>query len=178
MVTLRKSLRKDLFCHSTLRLAVSRDTVWWLWLARCWTRTTTPRRWWSRLSGQWACGSASPPPLPSSRFSPQIRTMATMPAFSMHSVQVHLYSYNHKVLTYVEHRAESDVFQKIDPPPPSPPSECAVPPHSPGGEGGGGSIFWKTPAIGLASYNNLSTPITFITFQWKSFTCREARVSD
>jgi hypothetical protein len=27
--------------------------------------------------------------------------------------------------------------------------------HSPGGEGDGGSIFWKTPAIGLASYNNL-----------------------
>ncbi len=26
-----------------------------------------------------------------------------------------------------------------------------------GGEGGGGSIFWKTPVIGLASYNNLST---------------------
>jgi hypothetical protein len=25
--------------------------------------------------------------------------------------------------------------------------------HSPGGEGGGGSIFWKTPDIGLASYS-------------------------
>jgi hypothetical protein len=29
--------------------------------------------------------------------------------------------------------------------------------HSPGGEGTGGVIFWKTPAIGLVSYNNLST---------------------
>ncbi len=29
--------------------------------------------------------------------------------------------------------------------------------HSPGGEGRGGSIFWKTPAIGLASCKNLST---------------------
>jgi hypothetical protein len=69
----------------------------------------------------------------------------------------------HKVLTYVEYRAVSDVFQINDPPPPSPPSECVLPrtkgTHSPGGEGdgGGGSIFWKTPAIGLASYNNLST---------------------
>jgi len=56
------------------------------------------------------------------------------------------------------------VFQNIDPPPPSP-REC-VPPvfgagggHSLGGEGGGGSIFWKTPAIALASYNNLSTEL-------------------
>ncbi len=35
--------------------------------------------------------------------------------------------YNHKVLTYVEYRAVSGVFQNIDPPPPSPPSECALP---------------------------------------------------
>jgi hypothetical protein len=56
----------------------------------------------------------------------------------------------------------SGVFQNIDPPPPSPPSECVLPQHqrrgrgdnhSPGGEGGGGSIFWKTPDIGLASYS-------------------------
>ena len=71
---------------------------------------------------------------------------------------------SHKVLTYVEYRAGFGVFQNIDSPPPSPPSECVRPPHqrrggthSPGGDGGGGSIFWKTPAIGLASYNNLST---------------------
>jgi hypothetical protein len=52
----------------------------------------------------------------------------------------------------------SGVFQNIDPPPPpSPPSECVLPPnqrrggtHSPGGEESGGSIFWKTPDIGLA----------------------------
>ena len=49
----------------------------------------------------------------------------------------------HKVLTYVEYRAMSDVFQNIDPPPPSPPDECVLPPpnksggtHSPGREGG------------------------------------------
>ncbi len=30
----------------------------------------------------------------------------------------------HKVLTYVEYRAVSGVFQNIDSPPPSPPSEC------------------------------------------------------
>ncbi len=32
--------------------------------------------------------------------------------------------------------------------------ECVLPP--PGDKGDGGSIFWKTPAIGSASYNNLS----------------------
>jgi hypothetical protein len=36
---------------------------------------------------------------------------------------------SHKVLTYIEYRAVSDVFQNIDPPPPSPPSECVLPPH-------------------------------------------------
>jgi hypothetical protein len=48
-------------------------------------------------------------------------------------------------------------------PTPPPPSECVLTPHqrrggthSPGGEGGGGSIFWKTPDIGLASYSIIS----------------------
>ncbi len=35
----------------------------------------------------------------------------------------------HKVLTYVEYRNVSGVFQNIDPSPPSPPSECVLPPH-------------------------------------------------
>jgi hypothetical protein len=35
----------------------------------------------------------------------------------------------HKVLTFVEYRAVSAVFQNIDPPPPSPPSACVLPPH-------------------------------------------------
>ncbi len=58
-------------------------------------------------------------------------------------------SADHEVLTYVEYRAVSDVFQNIDPPPPSPSREC-VPPHqrrggthSPGGEGGGGQYFGR-----------------------------------
>jgi hypothetical protein len=45
-------------------------------------------------------------------------------------------------------------------PTPSPPSECVLPPHQrqggyslAGGWGGVGSIFRKTPDIGLASYN-------------------------
>jgi hypothetical protein len=46
----------------------------------------------------------------------------------------------HKVLTYVEYRAMSGVFQNIeniDPSPPSPPSECVLPPpRTQGGEGG------------------------------------------
>jgi hypothetical protein len=68
---------------------------------------------------------------------------------------------NHKVLTFVEYRAVSRVFQNIDPPPLSPTSECVLPPHqsrggthSPVGEGGGGSIFRKTERhrIGLLQY--------------------------
>ncbi len=67
----------------------------------------------------------------------------------------------HKVHTYVEYRAVSGVFQNIDSPPPLHPATVSSPRtiHSPGGEvrGWGTSIFWKTPDIGLASYNNLST---------------------
>jgi hypothetical protein len=64
----------------------------------------------------------------------------------------------HKVLTYVEYRAVSGVFQNIDPPPPSPHSECVLPPapkaggHTRRAVRGWWSIFWKTPDIGLASY--------------------------
>ncbi len=62
----------------------------------------------------------------------------------------------------------SVVFRTIDPPPPSPPSEYVLSPHqrggdthSPGGEGvGGGSIFRKTPDIGLASYNKIPLRIS------------------
>ncbi len=54
------------------------------------------------------------------------------------------------------------VFQNIDSPPP--PSPASVYPqsllggrtHSLGREGGGGSIFGKTPDIGLASYSIIS----------------------
>jgi hypothetical protein len=66
---------------------------------------------------------------------------------------------NHKVLTYVEYRAVSGVFQNIDPPTLSPLSECVLHPHQrrytmAGRWGSGGSIFWKTP--GLASYSIIS----------------------
>jgi hypothetical protein len=63
----------------------------------------------------------------------------------------------HKVLTYVEYRAVSDVFQYIDPHPLSTQRVC--PPPAPWGGGGvhtrravrgWGSIFWKTPGIRLA----------------------------
>ncbi len=60
----------------------------------------------------------------------------------------------------------SGAFRTIDPPvpTPSPPSGCPPPApkagggggtHSPGGEGGGGvnTSEWKTPDIGLATYN-------------------------
>jgi hypothetical protein len=72
--------------------------------------------------------------------------------------------WGHKVLTYVEYRAVSGVFQNIDTPPPSPASECVHPPapkardtHSPGGEGGGVNILEDARhRIGLLEYN-LST---------------------
>ncbi len=37
-----------------------------------------------------------------------------------------------------------------------PPAQKAGGTHSPNDEGGGGSIFWKTPDIGLASYSIIS----------------------
>jgi len=55
------------------------------------------------------------------------------------------------------------LLPKYWPPTPSPPSECVLPPnpktggHTLAGRwGGGGSIFWKTPDIGLASYSIIS----------------------
>ncbi len=55
----------------------------------------------------------------------------------------------------------SGVFQNIDPPPPLHPASVSSP-RTKGGGGGytlagrrgrGGSIFWKTPDIGLAFYS-------------------------
>ncbi len=56
--------------------------------------------------------------------------------------------------TYIR-RVQSCVWRlpKYWPPTPPSPSECVLPPR----KGDRGTIFWKTPAIGLASYNNLST---------------------
>ncbi len=61
---------------------------------------------------------------------------------------------SHKVLTYVEYRAVSGVFQNIDPPPPSPLSECVLSQyqrrmgtHSPGGEGVGGQYIGKRQTL-------------------------------
>jgi hypothetical protein len=42
----------------------------------------------------------------------------------------------------------------LAPPPPFPSSQCVLP--RTGRRGGGGSIFWKVPAIGLASYSIIS----------------------
>ncbi len=75
-------------------------------------------------------------------------------------------SCNHKV-----RRVQSCVWrlQNINPPPPlllasvSSPRTKGGGSHSPGGEGDGGggrSIFWKTPAIGFVSYNNLYSAAT------------------
>ncbi len=52
----------------------------------------------------------------------------------------------HKVLTYVEYRDVSGVFQNIDPPPPH-------------------LLFWKTPDIKLASYSILSSGRSIVVFK-------------
>jgi hypothetical protein len=63
-----------------------------------------------------------------------------------------LFIVGHKVLTHVEYRAVSDVFQNIDPPPLSPSSNQRVCPppapkargtHSPDGEGMGSQYFGR-----------------------------------
>ncbi len=66
----------------------------------------------------------------------------------------------HEVLTYIEYRAVSGVFPTIfDPPPPLHPASASSPRTKGAGYtlavrwGGGGSIFRKTPDIGLASYS-------------------------
>ncbi len=92
---------------------------------------------------------------------------------------------HHKVLTNVEYRAVSGVFQNIDPPPPtpSPRSECVLPPqqrrggtHSPGGEGVGVNILEDARHwIGLLQYNP-STGCTLKVFCKVRWT--DQRVSD
>ncbi len=72
--------------------------------------------------------------------------------------------YEHKAFTSVKENPLSGVFQNIEPPPSSP-SECVLPPHQSRGVKtrravrgvGGGSIFWKTPDIGLSSYSIISS---------------------
>jgi hypothetical protein len=67
------------------------------------------------------------------------------------------------LLAVVMYVVVSDVFRNMDPTPLSsrqvcpPPAPKAGGTHSTGGEGDGRSIFWKTPAIVLASYKIIST---------------------
>jgi len=58
----------------------------------------------------------------------------------------------HKVLTYIEYRAVSGVFRTIWPPPPLHPASVSSPTIA-GRWRGGGSIYRKTPDIGLASHS-------------------------
>jgi hypothetical protein len=60
-----------------------------------------------------------------------------------------VFGYSHKVLTYIEYRAMSGVFRTIDPPP----QEGGGGVQTRRAVSGWGSIFWKTPDIGLASYS-------------------------
>ncbi len=80
----------------------------------------------------------------------------------------------HKVLTYIEYKAVSGVFRTIEPPPLLHPVSVSSP--APGGGytlagrwGGGGSIFQKTPDIGLASYS-------IIPLRYRSYIGRSPRV--
>jgi hypothetical protein len=60
----------------------------------------------------------------------------------------------HKVLTYIEYRAVSDVFRTIDPLPPLHPASVSSPPpqrrgdtHSPGDKGVGGQYFGRRQTL-------------------------------
>ncbi len=69
------------------------------------------------------------------------------------------------ILTYVEYKAVSGVFQNIDPPPPL--RECVLPPHKRlhSRQAVRGSIFWKTPDIGSASSSKNSLRYDPPTFE-------------
>jgi hypothetical protein len=53
-------------------------------------------------------------------------TLGQVPGSGLLLLRYFAYCYHHKVLTYVEYRTVSGVFQNIDPPSPSPPSECVL----------------------------------------------------
>ncbi len=81
----------------------------------------------------------------------------------------------HKVLTYVEYRAVSGAglaSSNILTPTPSPPSECVLPPHQwrrvhiRRAVRGWGSIFWKTPDIGFASYSLIPLRVRLTGSGW------------
>ncbi len=88
------------------------------------------------------------------------------PEFSCKNIKTNLLSHVYstlqipeftKYLHIIEHRAVSGVLQTTDPPPPLHPATVSKRRgvhtcRAVRGEGGG-SIFWKTPAIGLASYS-------------------------
>ncbi len=79
-----------------------------------------------------------------------------------HRVGLHQKALHHKLRKYVEYRAVSASSKILTPHTPSPPSECVLPPHQRRGINtrravrGWGSMFWKTPAIGLAFYTIIS----------------------
>jgi hypothetical protein len=73
--------------------------------------------------------------------------------------------FSHKVLTYVEYRTVSGVFQAIDPPPPLHPASVSSPRTKGGGVhtlAGAGSIFWKTPDTGLASFSLIPLRVLYM----------------
>ncbi len=95
---------------------------------------------------------------------PQISTTwSPSPTWGMTPSRLSMDPCRHKVLTYIEYRAVSGVFRTIGPPPPLYPESVSSPRPKGGGYtltgrwGGGGSIFRKTPDIGLTSYSMIST---------------------
>ncbi len=79
-------------------------------------------------------------------------------------------AYAPKYFTYIEYRAVSGVFRTIDPPPPLHQARVSSPATKAGGYTlaravrGWGSIFRKTPDIGLASYSLIPLrPILYST---------------
>jgi hypothetical protein len=65
---------------------------------------------------------------------------------------------SHKVLTYVEYRAVSGVFQNIDPPPPLHPASVSPLRRAVRGVGGGNTLEDARHWIGLLQYNPSTPP--------------------
>ncbi len=100
--------------------------------------------------------------------------LGSMFAEQIHQQQVGL-GCKCEVLTYIEYRAVSSVFRTIDPPPPLHPASVSSHRTKGGGYalagrwGGGGSIFRKTPDIGLASYSIIPLRLQVHVYLYPTF---------
>jgi hypothetical protein len=100
--------------------------------------------------------------------------LSPMFAEQIHQWQVGL-GCKHKVLTYIEYGVASSVFRTFDPPPPLHPASGSSPRTKGGGVHtrravrGWGTIFRKTPDIGLASYSLIPLRLQVHVYLYPTF---------